>query len=308
MANEDGDRKLVERLAESSLREQRARRRWGVFFRVLFFVYIFAVTAALFLDAPSPGDGGKGAPHVAVVEINGVIEAGGNNDSMRIGEILREIFDNDAAKGVILRINSPGGSPVESNRIYRELLRLRRMHPDKKVYAVAGDFCASGGYYIAAGADEIYVDENSIVGSIGAILAGFGFSEVMGKLGVERRVQTSGGGKNFLDPFSPADPEDAARAGKIIGAVFDNFAAAVREGRGGRLSSDPDIFSGAVFSGGRGVELGLADGVGDSNYVAREIIGVKEIVYYNGERDWIDVLINRLGVQISAALQSPVLR
>ena len=305
---EDNDRKLVERLAESSIREQRARRRWGVFFRILFFGYLCAVTAAFFLDAPKLDYGDEDSPHAAVVEINGVIAAGGDNDSLRIGGILREVFKNEAAKGVILRINSPGGSPVEANRIYRELVRLRRMHPDKKVYAVAGDLCASGGYYIAAGADEIYVDENSLIGSIGVILSGFGFTEALGKLGVERRVHAAGENKNFLDPFLPPSPEDAEYIGGILNSVHENFMAAVREGRGGRLSARPEIFSGAVFSGGRGVELGLADGVGDSNYVAREIIGVEEVVYYNGGKDFLDSFIDRLGAKISAAAQSPVLR
>ncbi|MGI9306404.1 MAG: S49 family peptidase [Gammaproteobacteria bacterium] len=305
---EDGDRKLVERLAESSLREQRARRRWGAFFRLLFFAYLFAVTGAYVFGVPGKFEMGYDKPHAAVVDISGVIAAGGKNDALRIGGALREAFNNDAAKGVILRINSPGGSPVESNRIYRELRRLRELHPDKKVYAVAGDYCASGGYYIAAGADEIYVDENSVIGSIGAVIAGFGFTGAMEKFGVERRAIASADGKTFLDPFSPADPRDERRAREILQSVHDNFAAAVREGRGGRLSGLPDIFSGALFSGGRGVELGLADGVGDSNYVAREVIGVQELVQYNGERDFIDELANRLGVAIAAALQFPSLQ
>ena len=299
-----GNAKLVERLAESSLREQRARRRWSVFFRLLFFGYVFAITAAYFFD--SSGEFAYEHPHAAAVDIVGVIAAGGDSDSSRINGALREAFENDAAKGVILRINSPGGSPVEANRIYRELLRLRGLHPDKKVYAVAGDLCASGGYYIAAGADEIYVDENSIIGSIGVILAGFGFVEAMEKIGVERRVQTAGESKNMLDPFSPSDPRDAERIGAILDSVHLNFIAAVREGRGERLSARAEVFSGAIFSGARGVELGLADGVGDAGYVAREIIGADEIVVYNGG-DLLDSVFDRLGAAVSAAMHSPPL-
>lgn len=308
MTTTDTDRQLVEKLAESSLREQRARRRWGVFFKLLFCVYLVMVTGLYYF-----GEGGEefvyGEPHAAVVDINGVIAAGGNNDSGRINDALRQAFGNDAAKGVVLRINSPGGSPVESNRIFREVRRLRKKYPNKKVYAVAGDFCASGGYYIAAGADEIYVDENSLLGSIGVVLAGFGFVGTMEKLGVERRVQTAGRSKNMLDPFLPSAPEDEAKISQILQAVHDNFIAAVRDGRGERLSARPDIFSGAIFAGEQSVELGLADGVGDTGYVVREIIGVEEVVYYNGEKDFWEIAIEQLGARIIAALAvAPVLR
>lgn len=306
-ANEERkNTELVSRLAGGALSEQRARRRWGVFFRLLFFGYVFAMTALFLID--TSGEFGYDDPHAAVVEISGVIAAGGDLDSLRINAALRDAFENPSAKGVILRINSPGGSPVESSRIYRELRRLRALHPDKKVYAVAGDLCVSGGYYIAAGADEIYVDENGIIGSIGVILAGFGFTEAMEKLGVERRVQTAGENKNMLDPFSPADPRDQRRIGAILDSVHQNFVAAVREGRGERLSGRTEVFSGAVFSGARGVELGLADGIGDAGYVAREILGVDELVFYN-DPDFLDSVIDRLGVHISALLQTaPVLR
>ncbi len=306
-ANEERkNTELVARLAGGALREQRASRRWGVFFRLLFFGYVIAMTAVLLAD--TSGEFVYDGPHAAVVEISGVIAAGGDSDSLRINGALREAFENPAAKGIILRINSPGGSPVESNRIYRELRRLRGLHPDKKVYAVAGDLCVSGGYYIAAGADEIYVDDNGIIGSIGVILAGFGFTGAMEKLGVERRVQTAGDNKNMLDPFSPEDPRDAARIGAILDSVHQNFVAAVREGRGERLSGRTEVFSGAVFSGARGVELGLADGVGDSGYVAREILGVDELVFYN-DADFLDFVFDRLGAKISAFLQTaPALR
>lgn len=301
MGNEDIDRKLVERLAESSFREQRASRRWGVFFKLFFFGYVIALTV-LFYQEP-PDFIAHEQPHAAVIEINGVINPAGDNDAWNVNALLREAFEADAAKGVILRINSPGGSPVESNRIYEELIRLRGKYPEKKVYAVAGDLCASGGYYIAAGADEIYVDKNSVIGSIGVILAGFGFVEAIEKFGVERRVQTAGGNKSILDPFLPLEYGDEARMTSILNAIHENFKTAVREGRGARLSGNPDVFSGAVFSASRGVELGLADGYGDTDYVAREVIGVDELVSYSSPHSVVDGLIDRFGVMMSDVLQ-----
>ena len=303
MTTENNDRQIVERLAEMSLREQRARRRWGVFFRLLLLGYVFSLTILFFIEPPE-GVSVYDQPHAAVVNISGIIAAGGDNDALQINEALKSAFENDAVKGIILRINSPGGSPVESNRIYRELQRLRALHMDKKVYAVAGDFCASGGYYIAAAADEIYVDENSLIGSIGVILSGFGFVDAMEKLGVERRVRTAGKSKNMLDPFLPADARDETHIDQILSQIHDNFVAAVRAGRGERLRGGEEIFSGAIFSGVRGIELGLADGIGDSDYVAREIIGVEEVAYYANEQDFLDSVIDRLGVKIAAMLQT----
>ena len=301
---EEQNRKLVHRLAESAVREQRASRRWGVFFRMLFFGYIFVMSVVLLLDTPEGVTYAE--PHAAVVEINGVIAAGGENDSRNINSALRAAYENESVMGVILKINSPGGSPVESNRIYRELRRLREKYPDKKTYAVAGDYCASGGYYAAAGADEIYVDENSIVGSIGVIFAGFGFVGALEKLGVERRIYTSGESKNSLDPFLPALSEDERKLKQILSDVHDNFITAVKEGRGERLSEQQGLFSGAVYSGRDSVMLGLADGLGDAGYVAREIIGVEEIVFYGGERDILDHVIDRIGAKV-LTFTAPVL-
>lgn len=298
------DQLLVERLAEGALREQRARRRWGIFFRFLFFAYV-AAGVALYLHSPDVST--ESSPHAAVVEINGVINASGPNSAFEINDALRRAFDNDAAQGVILRINSPGGSPVESSRIHSELMRLRERHPDKKVYAVAGDACASGGYYVASAADEIYVDANSQVGSIGVIYAGFGFSEAMKNLGVERRVQTSGTSKNLLDPFLPSNPHGEAAIQDILRDIHRNFAAAVREGRGDRLSSREEVFSGAFFSGRRSIELGLADGLGDDGHVAREIIGVDSIVVYNEDDDFIGGALDRFGAAVADALHARLL-
>ncbi len=292
---EDRNQKLVERLAEMSLREQRARRRWGVFFRLVFFGYIGFLTAAYFYHQPEDF---AGKPHLAVISINGIIAANSDNNAARINETLRVAFAEESARGVVLRINSPGGSVVESNRIYQEIRRLRAKYPNKKVYAVAGDFCASGGYYVAAATDQIYVDENSLVGSIGVIFSSFGFVDAMKKLGVERRVQTAGDSKNMFDPFSPQDPEMRGRVENIIDAMHENFKTAVREGRGARLLSRPDIFEGAVFVGTESVSLGLADGVGDTFYVAHQIVGVEEIIYYDNKSDWLDVVWDNVSLAV----------
>ncbi|MGU9951491.1 MAG: S49 family peptidase [Gammaproteobacteria bacterium WSBS_2016_MAG_OTU1] len=302
MTTENNDRQLVEKLAAMSLRESQARRRWGVLFKSLLLCYVFVLTGLFIFDYP--GDAEYGQEHVAIVPINGVIAAGGDNDSGQINEVLRQVFRNDSAKGVILQINSPGGSPVESNRIYNELRRLRGLYPNKKVYAVVGDICASGGYYIAAAADEIYVDENSIVGSIGVIWSGFGFVEAMKKLGVERRVQTAGGSKNLLDPFLPSNYDNEKLMSDILGVVHGNFIAAVKEGRGERLLGRADIFSGAIFSGEQSVELGLTDGIGDVGYVTREVIGIEHTAYYGVEEDIIDSVTKRLGVELSTLFHS----
>lgn len=297
MLEDNKAERMIERLAFSSLAEQRARRRWGVFFRLLIFAYIAAI-AALYFWQPERGvfaiDGGE---HAAVVNLYGEISAGGASSAAIVNHNLRRAFENENAKGVILRINSPGGSPVESGRIYKELRRLRVLHPGKKVYAVIGDFGASGGYYAAAGADEIYVDESSLVGSIGVIYSAFGFTGAMEKLGVDRRVITAGNDKSMLDPFLPQSEEDTQRLQKILSSIRETFVTAVREGRGERLpaSSDAEVFTGAIFDGKRSVELGLADGIGDTGYVAREIIGVDFTTEYTegAEDDW-RTLLRRL--------------
>lgn len=261
-------------------------------------IYVLALTAAYFVHTPNISNHG---PHAAVIDINGVIEASGSNSAVNINAALRNAFEAESAKGVILRINSPGGSAVESNRIYRELLRLRNKYPQKKVYAVAGDFCASGGYYIAAATDEIYVDDNSLVGSIGVIFSSFGFVETMEKLGVSRRVQTGGENKNMFDPFSPQSEEERTRIDNIVSVIHDNFQEAVRQGRGDRLTAHPDIFSGAIFVGEHNVRLGLADGLGDTGYVARDVIGVDYTISYT-PRDWTDEIFSHFSRGVTQVL------
>ena len=298
------DRRLLEELATEALRERRARRRWGIFFRALFFAYLIFVTALALRDAPT-ADAPTGE-HSAVVDIEGVIAAGGGitgdgADAASVNRILRRAFDNEDAKGVILRVNSPGGSAVESNRIFKEIMRLKA-ESGKKVVAVAGDNCASGGYFIAAAADEIYVDEASIVGSIGVIYGGFGFAGAMEKLGVERRVVTAGENKNMLDPFSPLRAADAERIGEILDDVHRVFIDAVKRGRGERLAGDDEIFNGGIYGGLESVKLGLADGVGDARYVAREVIGAEKMLVYRDERPWPEEFLDRFSVSAARAL------
>jgi len=212
-----------------------------------------------------------------------VIGVGNDASSDIINDHLRRAFKSKAAAGIILDINSPGGSAVESHRIYKEIRRLRQQYPDKKVYAVIGDLCASGGYFIAAAADEIYGDEASMVGSIGVIFSSFGFVDAMDKLGVERRVQTAGDNKNLLDPFSPQTEAEAAVIDKILSNIHEVFIGAVKEGRGSRIHSRADIYSGAVFGGDDSVRLGLMDGFNDVGGVARDLIGVEDVVYYEDD-------------------------
>ena len=306
-SEQQSDRRLLEELATEALRERRARRRWGIFFRALFFAYLIFVTALALRDAPEKE---WTAEHTAVVDISGVISSRLGASAESVNRTLRRAFEAEGAKGVILRVNSPGGSAVESNRIFREILRLKK-ESGKKVVAVAGDTCASGGYFIAAAADEIYVDEASVVGSIGVVHGSFGFTGAMEKLGVERRVVAAGSDKNMLDPFSPARPEDAARIGEILDDIHGVFIGAVREGRGERLSAagEEDIFSGRIYGGAESVRLGLADGLGDAGYVAREIIGAEKLLIYEDERPWMEELLEQFSVSLAGAfagmLQAP---
>lgn len=304
-SEQQSDRRLLEELATEALRERRARRRWGIFFRALFFAYLIFVTALAVRDRP--GTESPLGEHAAVVSIEGVISAGGGLvagpgvDSQSVNRALRRAFDNDSAKGVILRVNSPGGSAVESNRIFKEIMRLKK-ESGKKVVAVAGDNCASGGYFIAAAADEIYVDEASVVGSIGVIYSGFGFADAMEKLGVERRVVSAGENKNMLDPFSPARPADEERLGEILDDIHRVFIDAVKLGRGERLPAGARVFNGEIYSGLESVRLGLADGVGDARYVAREVIGTEKMLLYEDKRPWTSEFLDRFSASAARVL------
>lgn len=275
--------RLIEKLVMSLQAEQKRDRRWRIFFRLLGFGYLLLMLMLFYpTRVGTTTDTGTTAEHTALVDVKGVIanDAEANADSLSTA--LRKAFEAEHSKAVLLRINSPGGSPVQSNYVYREIRRLKDKHPEKKVYAVITDMGASGAYYIAAAADEIYVDPSSIVGSIGVIMAGFGFTDAIDKLGIERRVLTSGDNKALLDPFAPMKDEQKEHFQAMLDTVHDEFIQAVKAGRGDRLQSDehPELFSGLVWSGSKAVELGLADGFGSPGSVAREIIEVDKIVDY----------------------------
>lgn len=294
------ERKLLEELAFATLKEQRARRRWSIFFRLLGFAYLVAVLV-LVVDwgAPEKLVDGK---HTALVHLHGTIEAKGEASAENIVSALQSAFEDKATSGVVLRINSPGGSPVQSGIIYDEILRLRAKHPEVPLYAVIEDICASGGYYVAAAADRIYVDKASIVGSIGVLMDGFGFTGAMDKLGVERRLLTAGTNKGFLDPFSPQDTVQKQHAQRLLDDIHKQFIAVVRKGRGERLKENPEIFSGLMWTGERSVELGLADGFGTVESVARDVVQAERILDFSPKENIAERVAKRLGADVARAL------
>jgi protease-4 len=272
------ERELVTKLATAALKEQRRARLWGIFFKLLAFAY---VTAILLMSVDWESADVAGAKkHTAMVELNGLIAPGTDASAEKITSALQAAFKDKNTQGVVVRINSPGGSPVQAQTIYDEMKRLRKKYPQIPLYAVVEDICASGGYFVAAGADQIYVGRASIVGSIGVLMNGFGFTGLMEKLGIERRLLTAGEHKGMLDPFSPQDPKDLEHVKKLMGDIHQQFIGVVREGRGKRLKDSPEIFSGLIWTGERSVDLGLADGFGSLEYVAREVIKAEEIRDY----------------------------
>lgn len=294
---------LLERLTLGLLKEQRRTRRWGIFFKLLLVAYLFII-----LIAYMPGEfdtGGMAKQHTALVEIRGVIADDSEANADNIISGIREAFENTHSAGIILRINSPGGSPVQAGYVNDEIKRLREKYPDKPVYAVVTDICASGGYYIAAAANEIFVDKASIVGSIGVLMDGFGFVGSMEKLGVERRLLTAGENKGFLDPFSPLKEDDMEHARSLLKSIHGQFINIVKEGRGNKLKLDnKKLFSGLVWTGEQSIELGLADAVGSSSYVAREVIGAEKIVNYTRRPPYFERFAERFGVAMAKALTS----
>jgi len=294
------ERELLNRLAFATLNEQRRSRRWGIFFKVLIFLYIGVLL--IYMVSDWSGSAIPSVAHTAVVEVNGVIAADSEASADIINTGLKAAFKNKHVKGVILRINSPGGSPVQAGYIYDEIKRLRKLHENVKVYAVITDMCASGGYYIASAADEIYADKASMVGSIGVLMNGFGFVGTMEKLGVERRLLTAGAHKGMLDPFSPMKKEDKEHIQKMLDDVHQQFINAVKNGRGDRLKENPEIFSGLIWNGDESVKLGLVDGLGSSSYVAREIIGAEKLVDYTPKHNFLDRVAERFGASATKVL------
>ena len=296
MADEGWERRALEALANDIVVERRRARRWSIFFRLVSLA-IVVLGGLVFL-----GLLGSERPMcldkcTAVVDVDGEIDREGRASADIVAEGLRAALEHPGTKGVLLRINSPGGSPVQAGQIYAEVRRLRAKHPDVPVHAVVEEMAASGGYYVAAAADRIYVNPASLVGSIGVIIDGFGFVGSMDKVGVERRVLAAGENKAFLDPFSPLSENHREYAQSMLSDIHAQFVAAVRDGRGTRLKETPEMFSGLVWNGQRAVELGLADAVGSVDSVAREVIGAEEIADFTPSEDLPSRLARRFGAE-----------
>jgi protease-4 len=295
-AGENWERAALERIALAAIHEQRAARRWRIFFR---FVFLGVLALAVWSAFDFAGDKvAKTARHTALVDLNGEIAANGDASADNIDAALDDAFGDAGTAAVILRCNSPGGSPVQAGIINREIGRLRAKYPAKPLYVVVDDMCASGGYYVAAAADKIYVDKASIVGSIGVLMDGFGFTGLMDKLGVQRRLHTSGENKGFFDPFSPETPKMDAHAQEMLDDIHQQFIDAVKRGRGTRLKDSPDMFSGMFWTGEKSVQLGLADGFGDADYVAREIVKEPDIVDYTQKESIGEKVARKFGTAI----------
>jgi protease-4 len=296
-----GLEQTVESLARELIAERRTERRWRIFFRLAWLGLLAALLWAL-LSARNTHSTPTG-PHTALVELRGEIAADSEASAEQMLSGLRSAFEDTGARAVVLRINSPGGSPVQAGIINDEIRRLKALHK-KKVYAVVEEVCASGAYYIAVAADEIYVDKASIIGSIGVLMDGFGFTGLMEKVGVERRLLTAGDNKGMLDPFTAQNPKQQAYAQAMINQVHQQFIRVVREGRGSRLKEGPDTFSGLFWNGEDAVRLGLADKFGNLDYVAREVIKAEEVIDYTPRENVAEKLVRRFG----AALGEGVMR
>ena len=305
--DEKWERDVITKLAESSFREQRRARRWGIFFKLLTFAYITTILV-LYTDPQITQTAKLAEKHTALVNLNGLIADGEKASADNIVTALRDAFEDEKTAGVILRINSPGGTPVQAGYIYDEIKRLKKEHEDIPVYAVITDICASGGYYVASAADKIYADKASIVGSIGVRMDNFGFVDAMKKLGVERRTLTAGENKALLDPFLPVNPETRQHMQTLLTTIHQQFIQAVKDGRGERLNTNVDgLFSGLIWTGEQGLELGLVDELGSASYVAREVIGEENIVEYAVTEDLLERLAGKVGATMASVLHNRLL-
>ncbi|WP_294272873.1 S49 family peptidase [Propionivibrio sp.] len=294
------ERQLLEKIAFASLKEQRAKRRWGIFFKLAILTYLIAVLV-LVVDwggSEKLVDG----KHTALINLRGTIETTGEASADKINGALQSAFEDKGTAGIIIRINSPGGSPVQAGIVNDEIRRLRTKHPEIPLYVVVEDLCASGGYYIAAAADKIFVDKASIVGSIGVLMEGFGFTGTMEKLGVERRLLTAGINKGFLDPFSPQDDKQKEHAQVLLGEIHRQFIEVVRQGRGKRLKETPDMFSGLMWTGSQSIQLGLADDFGTVDSVARDLIKAENILDYSLKENIAERFAKRFGAEMGQSM------
>ncbi|MBL0140971.1 MAG: S49 family peptidase [Betaproteobacteria bacterium] len=294
------ERATLERIALRALDEQRRARQWTTLIRLLWLTLLFiVVAAAMGWIGGSTTEPIRTGKHTALVELRGVIGLESKASADKMIAALNAAFKDKHTQGVVLRINSPGGSPVQAGYINDEIRRLRGKYPEIPLHAVVQDLCASGGYYVAVAADRIYVDKASLVGSIGVIMSGFGFTGTMEKLGVDRRAYTAGENKDFLDPFAPENPAHKEHAKKMLGEIHEQFIKVVRDGRGKRLKESPEIFSGLIWTGERAVELGLADGYGSLDSVARDVMKAERVVDFTPDENYFEQLSRRLGAGVA---------
>ncbi|UTH74068.1 S49 family peptidase [Chromobacterium sp. IIBBL 290-4] len=298
------ERQLLEKLAQAALIEQRRSRQWKIFFRLAWLLLIGFIAASLFIkheDKNGDGLGGKG--HTAVISLDGVISSE-NNTANKMDEALQQAYRDKGTRGIVIDANSPGGSPALSGMVYDEIRRQKKLHPDIPVYVAVTDVCASGCYYIASAADKIFVDKASIVGSIGVLSDGFGFTGAMEKLGIDRRLRTAGDNKAMGDPFSPLNPKHEAIRQQLLDDIHQQFIQAVRAGRGSRLKNDPQMFSGMVWIGEKAIPLGLADGYGTVASVARDVVKADKTVDFTQQDDFSSRVARRIGVQFAGGVKS----
>jgi len=292
--NPQWERSVLEKVALASVVEQRRSRRWSIFFKLLFLAYIVFISV-LAMSPLTDGTAISRGSHTAVVDVKGVIVSGGQADAESIIKSINSAVKDPNTKGVILRVNSPGGSPVQSSYVYEAIRDIKKNNPDMPIHAVVEDICASGCYYIASAADKIFVNQSSIVGSIGVVMNGFGFTESMKMLGIERRLYTAGEHKGFLDPFSKVNSSEKAHVQKMLNDIHHEFIQSVKAGRGDRLTDNSDLFSGLVWAGSKSIQLGLTDAIGNAQSVAKNEIGEEKIVDFTSQPPFIERLTKGMG-------------
>jgi protease-4 len=299
-ANQNWERQALEHLLLENLKETRKARRWKAVFRVLTLIVFVGALLTVF-DFHLPGRGMGMEKHTALVTLEGEISSSSMANALDINSSLSAAFENENSAGVVLRINSPGGSPVQAGMMNDEIHRLRKLYPSKPFYVVVEDICASGGYYVAVAGDQILVDKASLVGSIGVIMEGFGFTGLMDKLGVTRRMIAAGSNKGMLDPFSKENPQQVEMIKTMIDEIHQQFIAVVKAGRGDRLKETPEMFSGRVWNGEQAIKIGLVDGYGSVESVARDIFKAPDILDYTMKENFAERVAKRFGAEVGAA-------
>lgn len=305
--NNNWEKDALRDIALAGVKEQQKTRRWGIFFKLLGFAYLFILLIVVSSSNISESSSTT-QKHTAIIKLSGGIIPGEPSAADNINEALRDAFGNKNVEGIILEINSPGGTPVQAAMIYDEIKRLRKLNPDTPIYTVISDICASGGYYVAAATEQIYANKSSLVGSIGVRLSSFGFTGTMEKLGIERRQLTAGKNKAMLDPFSPRNKKAEKHMKSLLASTHQHFINDVKAGRGDRLKNAPNLFSGLIWNGEQGIELGLVDELGSADYVARDIIGQKRIIDYTYQPDFFDKFTQRVSKTMLNMLTTDQLR